>query len=85
MIGTFVFDGVLILHAAWGKISFKANNGFNTLFFGSFEKIQGSKHGAMIGQCQGRHAQLLGPFYKIDRCAETIKDGVSRVDMQMHK
>ncbi len=76
MVSVLVFDGVLILHGARGKVGFKADDGLDAFLFGRFEKIQSTKHGAMISECQGRHAQLLGAFYKIGWRAEAIEDGI---------
>ena len=51
-----VFLSIFILHPARCQVGFQPNNRFDAGIFSRAIEIQRAKHGAMIGERQGRHA-----------------------------
>ena len=60
--GVLIARDVLVVHTARSKVSLKPDDRFDAFRGGCLEEIQRAKHGAMVGQREGRHAQFFGAF-----------------------
>jgi len=73
------------VHAARSQVSFEPDDRFDAFSGGSLEEIQRAKHGAVVGQREGGHAQFFGAFDQGCRAAKAVEHGVSGVNVKMHK
>jgi len=72
---------VLVVHAARGDVRLEPDNWLDALRRGCLEEIQRAKHGAVVGQRKGGHAQFFGAFDQGCRAAKAVEHGVSGVNM----
>ncbi len=69
-----------------GDVDFAAQNRLDRRVLpGHVEKVLDAVHVAVVGDCEARHAQLLGPPEELLDIAHSVQDGVLRVDMKMYE
>ena len=69
-----------------GHIHLAADDGLHVgVFLGVFEELLHPVHVAVVGDGQGRHAQLVGPVEKLSYGRKSVQDGVLGMDMKVHK
>ena len=85
MIGGTVEPGIAISHAARRHVGFHANDGFDPGILRRLVKIDHPKHGAVVGDCHGRHVQFLHTLDQLLNVREAIEHGVFRVNVEMGK
>lgn len=81
----FIQLGILFLHRAGSQVSLHADDGFYPDLLCRTEKIYYAEEGAVIGDGQGRHADLFRMFDQLGDIAESVKQGVLGMHMQVDK
>ena len=66
-------------------IGFQADDGLYAGGFGGIVELDHTKHGPVIGNGKRRHAQLFGALHQFFDIAETVKQRIVRVDVQVGK
>jgi len=70
--GFFVVLRNAVFHRPGRQIGFNPNNGLNVCCFGSFVKVNHTKHSAMVGNGDGGHLQFFGATDQLLDIAEAI-------------
>lgn len=75
---------VLVLFAVvLYHIDFASEDGFESRRVGRIVELLYAEHIAVVGNGNGRHAELLGPFHQRGDGGGPIEDGVLRMYMKM--
>lgn len=64
-------------------IDFASEDGFESRRVGRIVELLYAEHIAVVGNGNGRHAELLGPFHQRGDGGGPIEDGVLRMYMKM--
>ncbi len=80
-----IFLDIFIKAAARRQVGFQADDRLNSGFIGCLVKIDRAKHGAVVGQGYGRHAQLFYPRNQFRRLSKAVQNRVGGMDMKMDK
>ncbi len=83
----FAVVGATVFFEARGfdKVEFAADEGFDARAFGGVIKGDGPVEIAMIGEGEGRHIQIDGPFHQAVDAAGSIKEAVIGMDVKMNE
>ena len=85
MVGIIVDAMHPIRHGSAGQIYLAANNRLDACSLGRFIEINAAIHHTVIRNRDGCLSQLFDPIHHAADPAGTVKEGVFRMDMQMHE
>ena len=78
-----VLSGILVIESAFSHIDLATEDGLDTLSFAFLVKVNDSEHVAVISYRNGIHAQFLDFGDEFFDIAESIEEGILRMQMQM--
>jgi len=85
VIGRAVQPGIPVGHAAGREVGFQPDDGADALLDGGIVELDHPVHGAVIGDCHRRHAQVFYPLDEPANIAEAIQQGILRMDVEVNK
>ena len=77
--------GIAIGHATCSQVGFNSHDRFDARLGGGIVEFHHSEHGPVVGKRQGWHAHFLGALDHLFYVAESIQQGIFRVDVKVNK